>query len=204
MEAIKKRVIEAAYEMYMQKGIMRVSTVELAQQVGITTKTLQEMFGHRNLLLQAVVQEFLERVKTGVVARCKSGGNAVDKLAEVFIFILESLRKVNPSFLFELKRRHRDYYQTMVDFGSNELSKIAIKIIEEGVAEGLFRDGIPPECLSQALLDRVVWLVERPEGPGWDQKRDVRYALLINGIRGITTLKGHEILDRKYKGLINE
>lgn len=204
MEAEKKRALEVAYEMYMQKGIRRVSSVELAQKLGISTKSLHEMFGHRNHLLNAVVHEFLERLKEGVALRCKSGRNSVEKLTELFIFILESLRKVNPSFLFELKRRHRDYHQAMVDFGANELLKIVVNIIEDGFAEGMFVDNIPPQCLYKALLDRVVWIAEAPDEPQRGQNEQLRCALLINEIRGITTMKGHEVLDEKYKGLINK
>lgn len=204
MNINKEKILDVALETYIKNGIRRVSSLELAQKLGISTKTLYESIGTRDLLLNAVVHEFLTRIKSGALNAYTRGENPIERLTALFVFILQTFKGVNPSFIYELKKRYKDCYQEMLDFGANDLSVLAVEIINEGISQGLIRNDIPVSELYNSLLEKIVWIVEQHEGWSTANGKHTGIVLLVNGIRGMTTLKGHQLLDENVGHILNQ
>jgi AcrR family transcriptional regulator len=66
-EATRRRIIDAAYELFYRKGFARVGVDAVAAQAGVTKRTLYAHFDSKDLLLAAVLEAHhglaLERIR---------------------------------------------------------------------------------------------------------------------------------------------
>lgn len=65
MESNRRRIIQAAGELFAEDGFHGVSLEEVARQAGVGRKTIYNQFGSKRDLLQAVVDDLGERGRVG-------------------------------------------------------------------------------------------------------------------------------------------
>jgi TetR/AcrR family transcriptional regulator, cholesterol catabolism regulator len=191
-----ENIFDTALKMYLNKGIRRVSTFDLAQQIGVSIKTLQECIGSRELLLKGVVQLFIDQTKNNIMKQVLNGNDPLEKLIKLYILILKTFNEMNPSFMYELKKYHKDQYQAIFDYSNKELYRIITGIIQEGITEELIVADAPADCYYSMHMDKIRFLIENVDRRFFANNYYLKVVLLIGEVRGMTTIKGHRILNK--------
>ncbi len=103
----KERIIEQAMHMFVSQGIKSVRMDDIAQQLGVSKRTLYEMFGDKEGLLYLAMERYFEKKRIGGTPRCPMRatcskamfmvlGGVMDN-AEVIQRLLNNLRKFYPA-----------------------------------------------------------------------------------------------------------
>lgn len=61
----KGRIIDQAMQMFVSQGIKSVRMDDIAQQLGVSKRTLYEMFGDKEGLLYLAMERYSERTASG-------------------------------------------------------------------------------------------------------------------------------------------
>jgi len=94
----KERILLKAEELFMQFGIRSVSMDDIANNLGMSKKTLYQYFADKDELVEGVVDGHINEVE-GDCINCRT--NATDAIHEIFLtmeHIMEELNNMNPIF----------------------------------------------------------------------------------------------------------
>ncbi len=197
----ENKIIEKSSELYVKYGIKSVSVDDLAFMLGISKKTLYEHIENKNVLVQKVVENSLCEFFDEVVAKIKNETDIFKNLCIIILSTINNIKKTNPSYVHDLKKYHNSEYKKIIEFRDNKFYKTFTKCIKRGIEHGLIREDTD---LRFAFLNQMIKISifffepEYGEYPSVDKI----YKMILNDIRGITTLKGHEVFDRRYEELL--
>ncbi len=199
----KNRIIEKSSELYIKYGIKSVSVDDVALVLGISKKTLYEHIENKNVLIQEVVENSLNDFFDGITAKIENDDDVFRILCTFLLNIVKVVKKTNPSYLHDLKKYHRSEYRKIIEFRDNKLYKTFEAYLKKGIENGLISEDTDIRYAFFNQMSKISMLYTNSD---FDCAESLSvhkiYKMLINDIRGITTLKGHEILDRNYETLI--
>ncbi|GAB4446279.1 MAG: TetR/AcrR family transcriptional regulator [Bacteroidales bacterium] len=197
--ATTETIIKETLALYKKMGIRAVTMDFVAEHLGMSKRTLYELFPNKNDLIEACINLALkERKEKAQEIICKS-----EHIIETFIlfmrFHINELNQVNPLFIYDLKKYHPEVScQKTAEFNSNMESNIQ-KFIEMGKNQKLFREDVDSEIASKIVLGQVN-IIQNDELFPYDKYAPSKLfeQTTINFIRGIATLKGLKIIDKYY------
>lgn len=191
---LRTKILDVAMNQFKQKGIRNVRMDDIATMLGISKRTLYEIYNNKEqLLYEGVVRD--EEMRSAIIHEfSRTAENEMEIIVEVLKMKLRELGQINPLFFSELHK-----YETVVEYlrqthlKSNQES---LSFFLHGVEGGFFRKHVNYELIlqmSNAVMNHVV--EEKLYNRVSLQEIFVNYVNVI--IRGLCTEKGLEILNAK-------
>ncbi len=194
---IKDRIIEGASELFKIYGIKSVTMDSLANQLGISKRTIYEVFADKDELLMAVLTRMAKEQKGLVDKVLDESENSIIAIFRMLEINRDNFQSMSPVFQADLKKYHREILMNesikreMPDYRSYQ------QVIENGIKEKLFRKDINPDLANRCLYHLGSSIMDNNLYPyELFSRRDVISNIFINYLRGISTLKGLELIDR--------
>lgn len=192
----KEYIIEQATEMFRQLGIKAVRMDDIAQHLGVSKRTLYELFEDKMNLLKLCMINYYETRHGHINAKIGECRNVLESILTAFdLFLVDgeaeqrmqtNLRRFYPALYEELsammQQRNRDRLKGA---------------IEKGIAEGLLDPTIDVD-LSVSMLCWSLSGVVDTRRASLPSNITPEYALryvVINFLRGISTVKGIKVID---------
>ncbi len=195
-------IIKKSYALYSRYGIKRVSVDDVAFMLGISKKTLYENIINKNILIEKVVNKSLEEFSRKVNESQSEDEDIFNNLCQVYATILKEIAKLNPSYVHDLKKYHGIQYKKVLEFRDNVLFQIVSGYVSRGIETGIFRNDLNIRFVFFNQISKIsIILVDNAFECSKALSLRETYSLLLNDIRGITTLRGHEIFDKNYESL---
>lgn len=199
----ENEIVEKTSELYVKYGIKSVSVDDVAFMLGISKKTLYEHIENKNVLIQKVVDNNLNDFFEDIINRIETEKDIFKTLCIIVLSAIRSVKKTNPSYVHDLKKYHSNEYRKIIEFRDNKFFKTFEKCIKSGIEKGLIREDTN---IRFAFFNQMSKLSVFYKDTDFECAESVSaqkiYKLILNDIRGITTLKGHEIFDRNYEELL--
>lgn len=187
--ATREEVIRTTQELISRNGIRAVRVDEIALTLGISKRTLYEMFADKTDLVEACLiemgRQYNRRLLTGTRRR---SGNALQKLFALMRLFNEGLFQVESSFLTDIRQkesfaRHYDasralwHEQLAAQFG-------------RCIAEGFLLEEIHAEVFADRIMTTLFELRMKQARP---EELHVFCRMIL---RGAATRRGIEWIDR--------
>src|SRR5689334_11898449 len=145
----KQRILIKAEELFMQYGIRSVSMDDIANNLGMSKKTLYQYFADKDELVDAVVDGHINMIQTDCLG-CRK--DAHDAIHEIFIMmerIMEEFSNMNPMLLYDMEKFHFKAYQRFRDHKDKFLLQIIRDNIEWGIKDELYRTDVSVDVMSK-------------------------------------------------------
>ena len=188
--ATKEEIIRTTQEFISRNGIRAVRVDEIAQTLGISKRTLYEMFTDKNDLIGACLDAMRNEQQQQIVAcRKRRGGNPLQKALRLMNQYIENLYKVDHSFLSDLRRKviFAEHYDEHREFWHKELSLLLDSCRKQELLLPEIDAAAFTEQLTGSLLDLRLNGTSREE-----------LSLFCRTIlRGAATRQGIELIDRR-------
>jgi AcrR family transcriptional regulator len=194
---IRDRIIEGAAVLFKTFGIKSMTMDSLASHLGMSKRTIYEVFSDKDDLLVGVLKWMAERQRELVNRILNESENSVVAIFRLLEINSEHFQDMSPAFQADLKKYH---YQVLLkkaeeydmpDYTTN------IQVIIRGINEKLFRQDINPDLANRCLyslgrstMDNDLYPFEK------FARREVLKNVFINYLRGISTAKGLELINR--------
>lgn len=199
-----RKIVETSYLLYVKHGIKSVSVDEIAAMLGISKKTLYVHIRSRDELLQLVIDYSLTQFIAGLRKLLEPEEHVFRKLGHLYSYIIKLNRKINPSFLPDLKKVNIGHFRRIQDFRNDQLFGFVKSIMEQGVQEELFRPDLDLRLVYLNQISKIDGGVLKGS-PEYNQAlfSNSIYKLIINDLIGMTTLKGHQEFEKQYDELLH-
>jgi AcrR family transcriptional regulator len=191
----KVRIREKAKELFLRYGIRSVSMDDIANQLGMSKKTIYQYFTDKNELVDAVVDEEVSDMQSDCL-QCSQ--TARDPIEEIFLTvdqIIEQLGNMNPMVLYDLEKFHVRAYQRFMEHRNKFLLQIIRKNLEWGIREELYRSDLDVDVLAKFRLESMMIPFNIDLYPPSKYKLiDVTKIIIEHYVFGVASLKGHKLI----------
>ena len=155
-------VLQAAEQVFAEKGYRDTSMDEIAARVGIGTATIYSHFsGKEDLMVAAILDNSFRKIVEGVQAICATEDSATERLARVFSFLVSSdffRRRAEIGFAMgdsPEAQKARFSRQDAILESSQIFSSELTTLIEQGKASGEFQRRITTSAMLRAFVGLV-------------------------------------------------
>lgn len=192
----KERIIDQAMQMFVTQGIKSVRMDDIAQQLGVSKRTLYELFGDKEGLLYLAMERYSERNRQRWNELTAGSQNVLEAMfmvlgevmdnAEVTRRMMDNLRKFYPAVHDKLMREGMVKNRTSLRH-----------MLEQGICDGLFVDTFNIDLAISVLYYTASAIVTRRELmlPSGMTERGAFVQIISNFFRGISTAKGLHLID---------
>jgi AcrR family transcriptional regulator len=196
----RDRIIEGAAGLFRLYGIKSVTMDSLAAHLGMSKRTIYELFADKDELLIGVLGWMAEKQKVLVKKVLDESDNAIAAIFRILEISRTHFQEMSPAFQADIKRFH--FELLMKESGKCEMPdyRSTQQVIERGIREKHFRKDINPDLVNRCMdllvrssLNTDLYPVEE------FSSREVLGNTLINYMRGISTPEGLELINKLEK-----
>jgi AcrR family transcriptional regulator len=196
----RQKITEEAANMFRTYGIRAVTMDMLASNLGISKRTIYEVFSDKDELLKGVLKWMSEKQRILITEFFNESDNVIEAIFKMLDLMTDHFHKMSPAFQMDIKRYHRaiiDNPEALDDlpFYSNN-SEVLIR----GIKEGVFRDDIDVEITNKCMLEVAKMSNDKDIfPPNGFLSKDVIRNFYVNYLRGISTPKGLDLINSYEK-----
>ena len=191
-EERRRMVVKSAMSLFRAQGIKDVTMDDIAHSLKMSKRTLYELFDDKeSLLLYCMKTESLLQ-RDRLRERVENAANVLEPVLYDFVFRMEGLSKVVPSFFSDLNK-----YPKLIAYMAEirrEQREMAVEYLSKGVEQGLFREDVNFEIVYNIICTQFDIIVTSEEFRKYSPS-ELFNNLVLNYFRGCATPKGVEIMD---------
>ena len=194
---MKVRIVETAMDAFARQGIRAVKMDDIAHALGISKRTLYEIYETKEAVLFEGVRIYAdEHVKrmSEVVAQ---SNHVMDVILAAYRNKIEEFGRVSPDFYTDLERYPRILKYIQKD--SHKRDTLFYEFMQRGVKEGYFRSDVNYEFIPHLFSALGRYMMENRLYKQFPVEVVFRNFTLIS-LRGICTQKGIDFLDTYLNG----
>ena len=192
---VRERIIVESGMLFGKYGIRSMTMDSLAEEMGISKRTIYERFKDKDTLLLEVIKYYQNQTKEEALRTIDESDNVIEALFRIMKQTVNRVTQMNPLFFHDFKKYHRRVYKEFAHPGDIRDFTITQKLFETGMEQGIFRDDLHMDIVNRALhalfdlFGHDSSLVEA----GFDH-RDMFEHMIIPYFRGLSTKKGRKLL----------
>lgn len=195
----KARIKLQATDLFMRYGIRSVSMDDIANNLGMSKKTIYQYYADKDELVDAVIEEEITHNENCCQADVSGSENAVHELFLAMDMVLEMFRSMNPSVLYDMEKYHPRAYQKFLKHKNDYLYNVIRENLVRGIREDLYRDDINIDIISRFRVE----IVMLPFNPTFQAKvkhnlAEIEQEIILHYLFGLVNMKGYKLI-LKYK-----
>jgi len=196
----RERIIQEAAELFRMYGIRSVTMDTIAGHLGMSKRTIYEVFSDKDELLIGVLNEMTVRQKELVKKVLAESENAIVAVFKLLEFNRDHFQDTSPAFQTDLKKYHIEVLMKRADKCEMPDYRTNQEVIESGIKQKLFRKDIDADLVNRCLYMIFMSVMNQELFP-FDQftRREVLKAGVLNYLRGISTPEGLELINKLEK-----
>ena len=158
------RVISAARKQFFTHGFRTVRMDDIADELGMSKKTLYAHFPSKAALVQAIMQEKFSEVEADLT-RLKSTNeqNVETALRNLLDCVQRHTAEIQPPFVRDIGRELPELFQVIEKRRRDLIRHHFGELFEQGQKTGLIRNDIPVHLIIEILLGAVQTIMNPPK-----------------------------------------
>jgi AcrR family transcriptional regulator len=192
----RQKIIEEAAVMFRTYGIRAVTMDMLAADMGISKRTIYEVFKDKDELLKGVLKWMSQKQQELITRVFSESDNVIEAIFKMIDLMADHFQKMSPAFQMDMKKLHRDAIVSQGESGDLPYFSNNSEVIRRGIIEGVFRDDIDVEITNKCMLEVVRMSNDKNMfPPDAFLNKDVIRNFYINYLRGMSTQKGLDLIN---------
>lgn len=194
---IRNLIIAEAAELFKVNGIKSVTMDSIASHLGMSKRTIYEIFSDKDDLLVGVFNWMGERQKELVIRVLDESGNSIAAIFKLMEINLNHFQEMSPAFQADMKKFHQVLLMKKSDKYEIPDLRYYIQLIEKGIRDKLFRKEINPDLVNRCLFSLIRSIIDQDLYPSEQfHRREVLKNTFISYLRGISTTEGIEMINK--------
>lgn len=197
-------IVSNSCHLFKKFGIKSVSMDDIAQNCGISKKTLYELVDDKKDLIVKVLDKGFHKPHKQQNINFE-GLNAIEVLFKVYEISLEFFKDFNLSMEFDLKKYYPDLYSKAKENRRSHLYNNVLSNIKQGQKEGLYRTNFNAEMVTSFHVHKIesIYKKELFEDDNYTAI-EIFKELFSYHFYSLANEKGRVLLEEKIKTLENE
>jgi len=192
---VKDRILVESGLLFAKYGIKSMTMDSLAEELGISKRTIYERFKDKDTLLREVILYYKYQTQVQAHELIDQSDNAIEALFRIIKMTVGQMQRMSPAFFHDFKKYHQKVFKQFSEPGEVRDMSMTRKLLETGVKQEVFRDDIDIEIVNHAIHGLFDMFGHNSSmiDAGFDRK-DMFDHILIPYFRGISTKKGRKLL----------
>ena len=193
---MQDKIVEKATDLFLTLGFKSVTMDDIANEMGISKKTIYQHFNNKNELVEATTLNMFNIISCGIDEICLLGKNPIEELYEIKNFVLKLLKDEKTSPIFQLQKYFPETYQKLHEREYCKMEACVKQNLERGVSLGVYRSDLPIDFTTRIYYSCVHALKNNDVFPDETYSlRALEGLYLEYHIRAIASAKGLQILE---------
>jgi len=161
--ARKEQILQAAERAFAQKGYQEATISDVAREAKVSEATIYEYFTSKEELLFLIPGATARRGKENLEYVLRFIRSSADKI-RAYVYDHLNFYQNHPDYAsvaMPILKPNRKFVETEAYKDVQELSRVLLQVIKEGMAGGEFRSGMDPYLIRSAILGTIEHLVIR-------------------------------------------
>jgi len=194
---VRERIIEEATRLFFQYGIRSITMDEIAVSLGISKRTVYETFKDKTELIHTCLRDLIRQRDERSQEVIASSANVIEAIFTSMQDGIKAINTINPLFFHDLKKYYPVIWKTLHEENKEKHYNLTYTQLRKGVNEGLFRKDIHIGIVSKLFHEQVNLISDESVFPREQYElTDLFKNLMINFVRGISTQKGIDLVDK--------
>jgi len=192
---VRDRILVESGRLFGKYGIRTMTMDALAEELGISKRTIYERFKDKDTLLLEVIRYYKNLTQEESLKLIEQSDNAIEALFRIIKMTVDQMMRMSPSFLHDFKKYHQKVFKQFAEPGEIRDFSMTRKLLETGIQQEVFRDDFDIDIVNHAIHALFDLFGHNSEmiDAGFHRK-DMFDHILIPYFRGISTKKGRKLL----------
>lgn len=152
----RKRIVSQARRHFFAHGFRGVTMDDLAEELGMSKKTLYAHFSGKTAILEAAIAEKFGDVDTDLKAiSSDQSSDFTAKLRHLLECLERHLEEIRPPFVRDMRREAPEMFQRIEALRRERIQRHFGELFDKGRRSGLIRKDIPANVIIEILLAAV-------------------------------------------------
>jgi AcrR family transcriptional regulator len=199
---IKAKVFDLAQSLFMKYGVRSVSMDDIAQDAGISKKTIYKIIPNKKALVHKIIQHFIEVEKTAIIQIQEERIDAIHEMVLIAKRLLRLIRKTKPTLMHDLQKYHPESWALIENLHIKFIHQLIEKNIQEGITNGLYQQEIDPDIITKLYIGNSFLINDEKTFPR-DQynPEKVFHQFILYHLQGILSAEGTKLFETYKKDL---
>jgi len=182
---LRERIIHHALEKFRSEGFAKITMDELAQEMGMSKKTIYQAFPSKNALVENVITTAMQHVKSEIVGTLQGKSNVLEKFSNL-VHVVSGITHLYGNIWWKDIRKHMPHmYQKIVKLRHKMMSENLDRLMSEGREAGYFLP-FPREYITAVFITTISAVADPANftqfGLHLSNLAPISLEILINGI----------------------
>jgi len=146
---LKELIIEKSRDLFLDIGFKSVTMDHIAQEMGISKKTIYNYFKDKTELVKSVTFNVYSSITGGISQIKKDSLDPISELYDVQLFIMKFLKGEKNSPLYQLQKYYPLIHTELEKKQFNFMIETTASSLKNGIKLGLFRKDINVDFISR-------------------------------------------------------
>ena len=200
MEA-KEKILKGATELFFRLGVKSITMDDIARELGISKKTLYQHFEDKHQIILEMCSGILYMNLQVIEKIAKESKDPIHEIIQTGTHLSKIFSSINPVLIYDLKRYYPEAWQLLEDFKQKHILGILENNLRKGIKMKIYRSNLNVMLMARYRLAQFDLALNTSILPDINLiMGKIQLTILEHFLIGITTLKGHQLLN-KYKNL---
>ncbi|GGW28897.1 TetR/AcrR family transcriptional regulator [Arenibacter certesii] len=193
---MKELILDKATELFLNLGVKSVTMDDLANEVGISKKTIYTHYENKTKLVQECTTRLFDKISEGINTICALGKNPIEELYDIKKYIIIYIKDEKSSSQYQLQKYYPKIAHHLRTKQNALMQKCTFNNIKRGLELGIYREDINIEFVSRIYISGMTNIQDPKMFPTnlFPMDRLQSYFLEYY-LRGIVTPKGRKFLE---------
>ncbi|GGI55997.1 TetR/AcrR family transcriptional regulator [Winogradskyella haliclonae] len=194
---MKEKIIYRATDLFLNLGFKSVTMDDIANEMGISKKTIYVHFSNKTKLVEAVTFYLFDTICDGIDDICDNAPNPIEELYSIKMFVMQHLKNEKASPQYQLKKYYPAIHDALKSKQFDKMHESVSESLEKGIETKLFRENIDVEFISRLYFNGMTGIKDEVIFP--KEKFNMEYLMenfLEYHLRAIVTENGFKILNQ--------
>lgn len=194
---MKSKILNKASELFLQFGFKSVTMDDIANEMGISKKTIYTHFKNKTELVEAVTFTLFDTICDGIDCICDASENPIKELYDIKMFVMNHLKNEKSSPQHQLKKYYPQIHAVLRMKQFEKMNESVQESLQNGVDTGLFRPNIDIAFISRMYFNGMTGIKDETIFPRQHFSSEyLMESYLEYHLRAIVTTNGMEILNQ--------
>ena len=192
---VRDRILIESGILFGKYGIRTMTMDSLAEEMGISKRTIYERFKDKDTLLLEVIKYYKDQTSEEAHRLIEQSDNAIEALFRIIKMTVDQMQRMSPAFFHDFKKYHQKVFKQFAEPGEIRDYSMTRKLLETGIEQEVFRDDLNVDIVNHAI--HAIFDLFGHNSSMIDagfNRNDMFDHVLVPFFRGISTKKGRKLL----------
>lgn len=192
---MREKIIHKSADLFLNLGFKSVTMDDIANEMGISKKTIYQHFENKTKLVEATTLQVFESISHGIDCICELDKNPIEEIYEIKQFVMTHLKNEKSSPQYQLQKYYPKIFATLKKKQFEKMLGCVTENLERGVKHDCYRKTIHIDFIARLYFNGMVSLKDQDIFPlDHFSIQMLMDNFLEYHLRGICTPKGVETL----------